>query len=1115
MMHRLLLVSVLAVLATVLAPADASAQYFGRNKVQYRAFDFQIISTEHFDVYFYEEEREAALDAARMAERAYARLSRLLQHEFKEKKPIILYASHAEFQQTNTYPYAIEEEIGAFAEAQKGRVVIPFIGSYAEFDHVLRHELVHAFQYDIMFKNAALDNVNPFSISLPLWFIEGMAEYLSIGHIDAITAAWLRDAVLSGYFRTIGEMNRRNDYLSYRFGQALWAYIGSKWGDEVIGLLLNRATRVGLSRAFETTLGVSLAELSQEWATAVRSTYLPQIAEFDRPETFARPLLRHEKPFEGPGYLSPAISPDGSKLAVFAQHKGLDVDLWLVDARTGKFEKRLIRSNREADFESLRYNSSAASFSPDGRYLAFVAQTGGRDALYIYDVERKRLHRKLEYELSAIMSPSWSPDGREIAFAGNEGGITDLFVTDLEGNLRRLTRDRYANLFPSWSPDGRYIAFSTDQGPGTDFEKLSYSNLRVALYDVQTGVVEVLPHQEAGKNINPVWSPDSRSLIWVSDRTGTKDLYLFRRDEGQLYRITRMISGSMGPTATDMSPTLSWSRNAGTLVFVYFENAGYSVFAIDDPFALRRVAVSDVPVGESPVPVAGGNVPAADSPAVAVAVGDSVGGAVAMGDGVRAGAAGAGADPDTAAAAGAGEERRATSLSFYRSSEGFRPSDRLPEGTVIPEPISVMALLDSADYALPDTADFEIRDYRVRFSPEAIGRPTIGAEVGGYYGNGLYGGSYIWLSDMLGNHNIFLAGSVSGTFSDAVVFAGYENLKTRANYGLAVSQVPLYSYGGPFYGIHPAGPEGELVYVDQFVRDLYRQVEGVVRYPFSTFRRLELGATANFIKRDLVLRGESLSTGRLVNIDRYIADWKFFQPSAALVFDNTTWGWISPIDGRRYRLQVARTVGDFNYNEGLVDFRNYLNFKQRAVLATQVLLLTRFGEGSGHFYYYWGGPYFLRGYDATSFEGPNECGRNRSYGTCPVRDQLIGTSAALFRSELRFPVITELQVGFLGNFPPVDAVLFFDAGLAWNDQVCIDNGMPVFDSRSCPNAQDIKLVWRREPGQNPLYYREPLYSYGVGLRAFIFFGVLRLDYAFPRSRPDKSGVFSVSFGPAF
>src|SRR5690606_1572430 len=361
--------------------------------------------------------------------------------------------------------------------------------------------------------------------------------------------------------------------------------------------------------AFESTLGVSLAELSHEWASAVRSTYLPQIAEFDRPETFARPVLRRESIFD-PTYLAPAISPDGSKLAVFSERGGFDADLWLVDARTGKFERRLIRASRDGDFESLRYASSAAAFSPDGRYLAFAAQTGGRDALYIYDLQRKRVDRKLEFELSAIMSPSWSPDSRYIAFSGNEGGISDLFITDLDGNLRRLTKDRYANLFPSWSPDGRTIAFSTDYGPETDFDKLTYSNLRVALYHLDTGEIEELPHQEVGKNINPVWSPDSRSLVWVSDRTGTKDLYLYNRDERQLYRITRMISGSMGPTATDRSPTLSWARNEGPLVFVYCEAGGQSVFAIDDPFALERVPVADLQLAEGGVPTAGGAEPA-------------------------------------------------------------------------------------------------------------------------------------------------------------------------------------------------------------------------------------------------------------------------------------------------------------------------------------------------------------------------------------------------------------------------------------------------------------------------------------------------------------------------
>src|SRR5919106_4145051 len=89
------------VLLLLALPSALTAQYFGRNKVQYTNFDFKVIQTEHFDVYFYERERIAAMDGARMAERSYARLSKVLNHEFRERKPIILYASHSDFQQTN------------------------------------------------------------------------------------------------------------------------------------------------------------------------------------------------------------------------------------------------------------------------------------------------------------------------------------------------------------------------------------------------------------------------------------------------------------------------------------------------------------------------------------------------------------------------------------------------------------------------------------------------------------------------------------------------------------------------------------------------------------------------------------------------------------------------------------------------------------------------------------------------------------------------------------------------------------------------------------------------------------------------------------------------------
>src|SRR5947199_298541 len=125
------LVTALAALALGGA-TPLAAQYFGQNKVQYRTFDFKVIQTEHFEVYFYDQERAAALDAARIAERAYARLSRVLHHQFQSRKPIILYASQSDFQQTNAIGGEISEATGGVTEFFTHRIVLPFTGSYAE-----------------------------------------------------------------------------------------------------------------------------------------------------------------------------------------------------------------------------------------------------------------------------------------------------------------------------------------------------------------------------------------------------------------------------------------------------------------------------------------------------------------------------------------------------------------------------------------------------------------------------------------------------------------------------------------------------------------------------------------------------------------------------------------------------------------------------------------------------------------------------------------------------------------------------------------------------------------------------------------------------------------------
>ena len=120
----------LALLLSLVATGAADAQYFGRNKVQYRTFDFQVMKTEHFDVYFYPEEEAATRDAARMAERWYARLSRILDHEFDQRQPLVLYASHPDFQQTTTLSGEISDGTGGVTEAFNQRVILPFAYSY-------------------------------------------------------------------------------------------------------------------------------------------------------------------------------------------------------------------------------------------------------------------------------------------------------------------------------------------------------------------------------------------------------------------------------------------------------------------------------------------------------------------------------------------------------------------------------------------------------------------------------------------------------------------------------------------------------------------------------------------------------------------------------------------------------------------------------------------------------------------------------------------------------------------------------------------------------------------------------------------------------------------------
>lgn len=576
---RLLSAVLLASTLVLVVALPASAQYFGRNKVQYDDFDFKQIETDHFEVYFYDREKTAAEDASRMAERWYRRHTQTFLRQFDERKPLIFYANDADFQQTNAISGRIGQGTGGVTESLKERVIMPFTATYAETDHVLGHELVHSFQYDIGLRNRD----EGFQLGrLPLWLVEGMAEYLSVGREDPHTAMWLRDYMLRDDLPTIKQLTESYRYFPYRFGQAYMAYVGGKYGDPAVTNLFKLSGRAGVDSAFVYALGISADSLSTEWKQSVRDTYMPLVEGRTRVEDLPGVVVG-EPGASDQLNVSPVVSPDGQYVAFISQRDLFNINLFIADAETGEVVQKLRGTTSNPHFDAMRFINSAGTWSPDGTRFAFVTFVQGDNEIAVVDVASGRIERRYRIDdVGAILNLAWSPDGTTLAFTGLEGGLSNLFLLDLDSReVRQLTDDRYADLQPAWSPDGATLAFATDRGTdGTNFETLDFAPLRIGLMDVQSREVRIVRPFDRSDHYNPAFAPDGESLYFLSTHGGFKDIYRYHFDEEQTYQVTDLTTGVSG--ISNLSPALSVASQSGDLMFSVFSNGGYSVVAISE-----------------------------------------------------------------------------------------------------------------------------------------------------------------------------------------------------------------------------------------------------------------------------------------------------------------------------------------------------------------------------------------------------------------------------------------------------------------------------------------------------------------------------------------------------
>jgi len=1029
--------SVLCVLALVPAllatlPATAEAQYFGRNKVQYDSFDFRILeTTPHFDIHFYTGMEEAISDLARMSERWYERFARLFQHELAGKKPLIIYADHPDFQQTNTISAQLSEGTGGVTESLKNRVIMPFSGSYASTDHVLGHELVHAFQYDLAQSRrgggiAALSQI-------PLWMIEGMAEYLSIGREDPLTAMWLRDALLRDDFPTLEQMTRETRFFPYRFGQAYWTYVGSTYGDEAVVNIFRSALRLGWQGGIEQVLGIDHRELSESWRVASEEYYRPLMEGKTPPGEVGALLMA---PSTGAGYqnVAPSISPDGRQMVVMSEKDLFSFDLYLADARTGEILRTLSSAAADPHMDALRFIDSSGAWSPDGSLIAIVAFAQGQNDILLLDSQQGSVRRRLRVpgEIGEISSPSWSPDGRMIAFSGQVGGLTDLFLLEIESEaITRLTQDRHADFQPVFSPAGDRLAFVTDRGSETDFDSLVYSSMRIALFTLATGEIEVLELFGNVRHINPQFSPDGQSLYFISDPDGFSDIYRVELADETIFRITEVATGVSG--ISSMSPAMSVARETGTVVFSVFDEFQFHVYSMDS----RDAPAAPLLAGS--VDTRGRFLPPAER-----AVFSRVEAYLA--------------DPLTALA---------------------------PPGTFEPT---------------------EAQAYRPGLSLDYLGQPSIGIGAD-QFGNYLGGSAAAVFSDMLGNRVLGVSVQAQGTFKDIGGQFIYQNRENRWNWGVAAGRM-VY----PQYQNYRYVDGATIVDVQERYRYFDTQMSGLASYPFSTTRRMDFSGGVTRVAFDLERDTWTFDfSGRLLDFSREKLNdnlpdpLNLLQSSAALVEDNSFFGFTSPIRGGRYRMEVGTVIGNLNFHTVNLDVRRYYNPDPKLTVALRGMHLGRYGDEiySTNILY----PFFLgtetliRGYSSYSFHG-RECTTSSFSSSCPEWDRLFGHRLGVLNAELRVPLFGVERLGLIDfGILPTELVLFADAGVSWDTR------------RNAAGEQINRPVWEfsRDTPQ-----RVPVVSAGASARVNVLgFMVLEVYYAYPFQRPIKGAHWGFQIAPGW
>ncbi len=511
---------------TLPGQAQSFSTVTGRNHPE---IDWRVAATEHFEIMHPARLDDIAAEAAPIAEATYDTLSATLDVTFDER--IRVYLSD---QDALVNGFAVPFGTGyTDIWVNTNDWARAFTGPSPWLRLVLAHELTHLFHYEAVRTDLGLW---AFALggSFPRVWTEGLAQYQAETWNAQRGERWLRAAVLDDALAYDDGRSLRNGQLLYASGHSQVRYFAQQHGDSTLTDLLHhkRDALFGLAKvhdfedAFQATVGQSYEAFYEQWRRDVNVYYNTLAGQLETLDSLRTDTLN----VPGQYVEDLAYSPDTSRVAVLSRLSSEHPvqRLHVIDRSSGR-----IKDVAEGAIEP------SVAWHPDGTRIAFSRQTRAAhgslaDDLFVVGADGDN-ERRLTYG-RRTSAPTYGPDGKRLAFVATADGTADVHVrTEATGRTRRVTNHEDDTQITGlqWHPSRDTLAFA----------RIAEGERELVVYDLNTGASAAVT-DPASDERRPIWSPDGAQLAYTSLRDGVPNAFVYDLPTDTHRRATRLVRGA-------------------------------------------------------------------------------------------------------------------------------------------------------------------------------------------------------------------------------------------------------------------------------------------------------------------------------------------------------------------------------------------------------------------------------------------------------------------------------------------------------------------------------------------------------------------------------------------